>query len=439
MKLVTVYTKYFSKLYNVLRSKESSNALWLVFDKLLRFLFSFITGILVARYLGAHEFGILSYAQAYVSIFSTIALLGLDSIVVRELIIHPEKEKEILGSAFLLKLVSGTILFVLSSVIYYLFSPNNVTTAIIITIISASIIFQAFDSIAFWYQAKLLSKYVVIAKNLALILGSIAKIAVIYFKGQLVHLAIVSSLELSIGSIFLFLIFKKQKNELLKFYFSYSLGKKLLKKSWPLVFSSLSIIIYMRIDQIMIEKMIGSEGVGLYTTATRLSEAWYFIPTAIITSTFPSIIEAKKESELCYYRKIGNLLLLLVLIGYIISFFISIFSKEIIVILYGSAYQEASTVLTIHIWASIFVFIHYVTGNWLINENLQIVALYRNLVGAIFNIILNIYLIPSYGITGAAIATLISYIVVIVSPIMFSKAYKKILPIVFRALLLRRI
>jgi PST family polysaccharide transporter len=190
---------------------------------------------------------------------------------------------------------------------------------------------------------------------------------------------------------------------------SLSLAKTLLTESWPLILSGLTIMIYMRIDQIMLGQMVGEEAVGLYSAATRISEVWYFIPTAISSSVAPSIYAAKQVSEDLYYQRIKKLIRLLVMISLVVAVPMSFLSTTIITLLFGNDYAPAGSILGIHIWAAVFVFMGVATSSWFIAEGLTQLAFRRTLMGAVVNVILNWLLIPAYAGVGAAVATVISY------------------------------
>jgi len=168
------------------------------------------------------------------------------------------------------------------------------------------------------------------------------------------------------------------------------------------------ISIYMKIDQVMIKEMLGTEQVGYYAAAVRLSEAWYFVPMAITSSVFPAIINAKKQSEELYYKRLQRLYDLMVWLAVAIALPTTFLAPWVIKILYGGAFFPAAGVLSIHIWAGVFVFLGVASGRWFLCENMQKEAFYRTFLGAICNIVLNIIMIPKYGIIGAAVSTLIS-------------------------------
>jgi len=190
-----------------------------------------------------------------------------------------------------------------------------------------------------------------------------------------------------------------------------SRAKNLIKDSWPLILSGLAIMIYMRIDQIMLGQMLGDESVGIYSAAVKISEVWYFIPMTVVASVFPSIIEAKKQNETLYYDRLQKLYDIMVLVALTVAILMTFLSDWVVTLLFGKAYLEASTVLSVHIWAGIFVFLGVASGKWFIIEGLQRYSFYRTLLGAIVNIVSNFFLISKYGIIGAAIATFFSQII----------------------------
>jgi len=392
--------------------KYFKNTSWLFAEKVLRMVVGLFVGIWVARYLGPEQFGLFSYAQSFVGLFSAIATLGLNGIVVRELVKFPEKEKELLGTAFILK-VFGAVITLCILAIAINFTSNDNNTNILIFIIASAVIFQSFNIIDFYFQAKVMSKYVVFTNSFSLLLSSIVKIVLILNHASVMAFAwvvVFDSIILSFG--YLYWYFRVKKEFLLfQIIFDFKLAKSLLKDSWPLIFSSIVIAIYMKIDQVMIKEMLNNEAVGQYAAAVRLSEAWYFIPMVISSSLFPAIINAKKISEKLYYERLQKLYDLMVIVAVSIAIPITFLSDFIVDFLYGNKYNEAGSILMIHIWAGVFVFLGVVSSKWFIAENLQKYSFYRTLSGAVINILLNFILIPKFGVKGAAVATLISQVV----------------------------
>jgi O-antigen/teichoic acid export membrane protein len=414
------------------------NTAWLFTEQVLRLIAGFFVGVWVARYLGPEKFGLFSYALAFVSIFQGIAKLGLDGIVVRDLVQEPEKRDVYLGTSFWLKLIGGVITFLIITIILFIqsiFTSNFFTeTNIYILIIAFGIIFQSFEVIDFYYQATVQAKYISIRRIIQLILSSIIKIFLVLTGADLIWFVLVSFFDIISLSIMGWLIYKSQGLPNFVKYFDVEVGKKLLKDSWPLLLSSIAISIYMRIDQVMIKNMLGDREVGLYSAAMRLVEIWYFIPMIITQSVFPAIVNAKKISEELYYKRLQQLFSLLTWIAILITIPMSVFSYQIIYLFYGEKFTEASIVLAISVWASLFVFVGVGTGQWFLTENLQNLAFYRTLYGAITNVILNFIFIPYFGIIGASIATIISYALSAYFSLLFNKKTLKIFKVISTAL-----
>lgn len=388
--------------------KYFANISWLTVEKIFRMPIVLIVGIYVARYLGPERFGLLNYAVSIVALFSIITTLGLDAIIVRGLVNEPDKQNKLLGTVFALRVVSSLLMFAVLAVVV-LFTNNDSFTNLIILIIAAGLLFQSFNVIQFYFEAKVLSKYYVFSQLAALTIISITKLVFISMKLSLIYFAsaiVAESIVLAVG---LVIVYTKQKLSLFNWGFSFRLACELLKDSWPLILSGVAVSIYMKIDQVMLKQMLNSEAVGQYAAAVKLSEAWYFVPVIICNSLFPAILNAKKHSDMVYYARLQKLYDLMLWTAIPITLVITFLASNIIHFLYGAPFSKAGTVLAIHIWASVFVFLGVANGKWFLAENLQRYSLLYKSLGALMNIALNLVLIKQMGIRGAAWATIISY------------------------------
>ena len=391
-----------------------ANTSWLMAEKIFRMAVTLSVGVYVARYLGPERFGVLSYAMSFVVLFSALSSLGLSGILVRELVNFPKKRDELLGTAFILKLSgSGLVLILLSITLYFMGDDRQ--SNLMIFIIAAGLIFQSFNVIQFYFEAKVLSKYFVFAQFVSIILVSIAKLIFIWMGLSLIYFALAVLIESLILAIGLSVVYFKQKLNIFDWNPRLKVAVGLLKDSWPLILSATAISIYMRIDQVMIKHMLNTEAVGQYAAAVRLSEAWYFVPMVITASLFPAILNAKKVSQELYYKRLQKLHDLLIWIAIPAMIFISLFAGNIVAMLYGKQFAASGTILSLHIWASVFVFVGVIRGKWFVAENLTKCVLIITLFGAVVNIGLNCLFIPRFGTIGAAMATLgarifISYI-----------------------------
>ena len=387
------------------------NTSWLMGERILRMSVGLFVGIWIARYLGPEQFGLLSYAQSFVFLFTTMATLGLDGIVVRELVKDESKRDVLLGTAFGLKLI-GAIIILPVLFLAVQFTNNDGYTNLLVFVIASATIFQSFHVIDFYYQSKVLSKYVAFANTVVLGLSSVIKIALLLNEAQLLTFALMTvfdGLVLAIGLVYFYI--KKSGLKLFSWTFDIAEAKRLLNHSWPLILSGLVVSVYMRIDQIMIKEMLNDVAVGQYAAAVKISEAWYFIPMIVSSSVFPAILNAKRVSVGVYHSKVQKLYSLMIWISILIALPMSFLSDWVINLLYAGAYSQAGSVLVIHIWAGVFVFLGVASGKWLLAENLQVFVFRRALLGMIVNILLNSQFIPLYGVVGAAMATLIGQMV----------------------------
>jgi PST family polysaccharide transporter len=403
------------KIHNLSKFKSHSklraaiaNTGWLFGDRILRMGTSLVVGAWVARYLEVQQYGLFNYALAFVTLFTPVFTLGLDDVVVRYLVRDSSNKEEILGTTFWLKLLGGVVSVLLAVGFTFLSGEVEALKIWLVVILSMSGICRASDTIELWFQSQVLSKYTVVAKNAAYIVNTLIKVALILSKAPLLAFAWVTLAEFAMMAIGLAMVYQRKVSSLWKWKWSFTTAKLLLKESLPLIFSGFAILIFMKIDQIMLGQMLGETEVGIYSAAVRISEVWYFIPSAIVASVTPSIYAAKEKSESHYYKRLGQLLQLMTGISVAIAVPMTFLSNNIIITMFGSNFADAGPILAVHIWTAVFVFMGIATTPWFIAEGLNNVSLGKTVLGAILNVIFNYLLIPEYSGLGTAIATIIS-------------------------------
>ena len=381
-------------------------------------------GVWVARYLGPDAFGQLNYALAFVALFGAIATLGMDGIVIMEIVRLPEQKNEILGTVFLLKFLAGCAAFTLAILAVWLLRSKDVLIIWMVAIIAAGLIFQSTDAIDLWFQSQVRSKYSIYARNFAFLISAALKIWLILVNASLVAFAWVSLGEVAITSLGLLFVYKFYGGRFIQWKFRFYWLKKLLKEGLPLFLSALAVMLYVRLDLIMLSEMVGNHEAGIYAAATRLSEIWYFLPIIIVASVSPAIIRLRETNFARYTSSFLKLYFVLTWLAIGIALPLSLLSGWIIQLLYGAEFAAAGHVLAVHLWASLAVFLGVASGQYMLIEQLQKFSFYRTLMGLICNIVLNLVLIPSMGAMGAAIATVISYLVAVFSLLLFKETRK---------------
>lgn len=404
------------------------NSSWLLMARVGSLLIKMIVNaIVLPNYLGGQIFGSYSYPLTILSFFMGICTLGTDSLVTRQLLRSPKLKNEILGSAFRIRLIGGLVALPLVYFSYFLivrFAPNAPAASFAqVAFVSIICLLQSVQIIDSYFQAKVQGKYIMFVQIGGNILSGIIKLIGVFTGASLnffIFTLVLDVLWLQIGYLY---FYRKQNESIFKWRFNSKIAKHLLKSGWPLALSSIFVSLYMKIDQVMIDAMLGAEKLGVYSTVVTYSESWYFIPVALSTALFPAIMNFKKNNPLLYKKRMANLYELMVVISVSIAIIVTFIAPYLYQLLYSSRpeFLQGSTILQIHIWSGVFAFLATASSQYLIAENLTSLTLIRTLLGAVSNILLNLLLIPKMGILGAAMGTLIAYLVSAFSIVLFPK------------------
>jgi O-antigen/teichoic acid export membrane protein len=411
-KINTIKNALQLKISNVYKrlKKYLHNTFWIMGDKIINLGVAFVITIVIARYLGPENFGIYSYAISVASLFAAAGHMGLSGLVVRETIKKPAERGVILGTTLGIKFIGVAVGFV-SLVIYAVVfeGPTSMQFAILV-VAGMALLFSPFDVIDFWFQALLQARYVTIARLSGLLVSSTLKLLFVFLGFSVVYLVGANIANGITVAIILVIIYKLKANiKISDWSFSWNKAKELLKQGSIIYLGSIFAVIYLKVDQVMLRWFEGAEAVGIYAVAAQLSEAWYFIPVAIVASAFPRLIKLKEESTDLFNIRLQQLFDLLFIIALVVAIVMTLLSERIITFFYGDFYIESAAVLVIHTWAALFIFLRAALSKWILIENVLVFSLITQGSGALINIALNYVLIPSYGVQGAAYATLISY------------------------------
>jgi len=383
------------------------NSAWMLVEYVLKIVSAIFVGIYVARYLGPEKFGVLSYALAIASIFMAIGRLGMESVLVRDLAQHPSVRLAYMGTAFRLMLTAAIVGFLIMSALVFFLEPDQ-SSRFYILIISAGVLFQTLAVIDYAFQAQVRAKYSSIAKSVALTLTSIIKLIMVWHGAELIHFAIVYALDhAAIGLLLVFINFKKGDMRFVG-RFEAELVKPLLRSAWPMVLSAVSAILYMRIDQLMIKNMLDLHQLGLYAAAVKIYEGWIVIPYVISISLLPAIVRLKSRSIARYERYMAMLFSLMFWGSAGVALIAIFLGDRIFLLTFGSEYLGGGDVLGIVMWAAAFASLGSITARYLTVEGMERKIAVRTFFGLVINVLLNLLLIPVYGIKGAATATLVT-------------------------------
>lgn len=406
-----------------------NNTLWIMGDKVTNLGVSFLITVVIARYLGPEDFGLFSYAISVSALFAAAGHMGLSGLVVREIVRKPEERGATLGTTLGLKLIGmggGYVILLIYAVLY----EGFLTTEFILLAIAGSVLLlRPFDIFDFWFQAFIQARYVTIARLAGLAISSALKLifvlggfSVVYFVGANVIQGFV------VAIVFLILYIVKSSLKLSGWSFSWAKAKELFSQGWMVYLGSIFAVIYLKIDQVMLRWFEGSDSVGIYAVAAQLSEAWYFVPVAIVTSFFPKLIKLREQSQKEFDKRFQQLLDFLLVLALGVAIVMTVASEPIIALFFGEHYLKSSEILVIHVWASLFIFMRAAFSRWILIENVLVFSLITQGTGAVINVVLNYFLIPKFGVYGAAYATLGSYAFASFFSLLL---YKKTRPIFF--------
>jgi PST family polysaccharide transporter len=385
------------------------NTLWQLVDKVLRLVMGLLIGIWIARYLGPGRFGLLSYSIAFVGLFAAVADGGMQTVIVRELLQRKDHRSRILQSALILRVCATAAATFLATGLGILARPGDHDAHLMIFIISLSLLPQAWDVIDYDHQSRLESRTVVVTRTISFLVFSVCRIMLVLGSAGLVWFAWMVVGEAALSAAFMRALPHARLTLGRRPRANWTEIRHLLRTCWPLAIAGLSVMLYMRIDQVMLGEMLGDRAVGTFSAAVRVSESWYFIPIAVMASVGPALILKQQESELAYRRELQRVARLLCWLSIGVALLISISARRLISVLYGAGFADAAPVLLIHAWAGIFVSLGVAAGPWFVNADLLRHKMVQTLAGAAVNIAMNFYLIPRFGVIGAACSTLVSY------------------------------
>lgn len=385
--------------------KLFANASWIMVGRVFQLVLTFVTTMLTARYLGPSENGKLVYVFSYVQLFLPLCALGLNDIIVKELVDNRDKNDEILGTMIVMRSIVSLISMITSMILVGLLNSEPIYRMIAL-LQSLSLLFQSFDCIMYFYQSRLLSRKSGTAYALAYILASFFRIYAILSKKGILWFAFAQSLDYIMVALLLCIVYFKDKNSLKC---SISMAKMLLRKSYHYILAGLMVVIYGKVtDTLLLGKMINETMVGYYSAGTTLCNAWPFVLTAIIDSFSPVIIDSFKVNKEVFYKKLKQLYAMIFYISVVVAIGITLLSDLAISIIYGAEYAPAAVPMKIYAWSTAFSYLGVSRTIWMQCNNKTKYEVHIALFGAITSVVLNFLLIRSFGIIGAAIAAVLT-------------------------------
>ena len=413
------------------------NTGWILCERVLHLALSLITTSLTARYLGPSNAGLIDYGASFISIFTIVCKLGIDSILVNEIIRNREDAGKLLGTTIGLRLLSSVAAVGMTAVAVLLLNPGKPLILVITLIQSVSLLFVAFDTLDFWFQSQLQSRYTAMAKFISFLLVCGLRLTLVALRADVYWFALATVTDAFIIGAMLLLFYRKTAAYPLKF--SAATAKYLLALSRPFILSALLITVYTQMDKIMLGSMAGEHAVGIYDAAAKICNMWMFVPIAVIDSARPMIMSARATDRDGYLRRYRRLYAAIIWGNIAAALAITLLARPIILLLYGEAFGESIAVLPLLIWSRLFSLMGTTRGIWIVCEGFSRYVKFFAGGGAVLNLILNAWLIPVIGPLGAAVATLATEIfTALVLPLLFRET-RPLGRIMLDAFLLRKL
>jgi polysaccharide transporter, PST family len=387
------------------------NFAWLVADRGLRLVVSLVIGSWVIRYLGATQFGLFAYASAWIAIVGGISSLGMDALVVRDIIKRPEQAGMLIGTTIGFRLLTSLFgsLVVLGFVC--IFRPDQPLVWGLVALLGVGAVFQTLESGELWYQSRIQMWRLVLPRLALFFVINGLKVILILHGAGLVAFVGVSAVEWMASGLLTFVFVRWEKTGLGRLTFNLEKGRLLLGECWPLALSGLMVILYMKISQLMLAGMLNNAALGVYSAAIRIPEAANFFPIVLASSLLPSLLRHRDQgpvvdraARLRFYR-------LNVLIAIALCLPLSIGSPWIVRLLYGHKFQEAVPIMAVYAWTLLFVFLGVARAQCLLNERRTKCFIFFTVCGLLVNVGLNLLMIPRFGPLGAAWASVLAYAV----------------------------
>lgn len=388
--------------------KYLHNTSWVFLAQMFNMVISFLVGAWIMRYLGPEKYGMFSYVLAFVGIFTFIAQFGIGIILNRELVKTPERRDALLGTNFYLLVGSGIFAYGITVASAFIFETSS-ALRLLISIYATSYLWTALGILPIYYQSAVRQSVVAKISISTAVISMILKVLLILTKSGIMTLTLIAVFESLLSSILFVIAFLRDGNSIRGWKFEWPVAKYFLSNGWLIMLAAAASFLFNKIDQVIVNKSLGSTYSGLYASAVRFTEIWYFIPGVICGSLFPAIISAKKKSEEKYLDHLNKLYFLLGGIAFLIALATTLFAPLIIHIFLGAKYDGAITALQVYSWSSIGLFVLWGIQQHYLAENNLWRIFYVYLYSMLLNIGLNILFIHKFGLVGAAWASVISY------------------------------
>ena len=407
-------------LKKIKNNKFIGNTNWLIFQNIYSMGLSLVIGALSARYLGLSNYGLVGYGASLVNLFTAVSQLGIDNVLLNEMMKHPEEKGKVMGTALCMRSFSAVICFICSMILVVFIEPGNYLLWFITGLQALAIALRSYELLNEWFLSEMKSKYYVIANMCGQTVVGIWKVVLLMIGASVAWFAASTTIQALVCGVIVIVLFLQMRDFKLGFKWQYA--KDIFARSKHYVFAGIAVSLYTQMDKVMLGRMQDEAAVGIYNAAMTIAMVWEFIPTAIFNSSRTMILEAKTRDEEEYQNKLKLMFFSISVLGILVGIAVQIFGKLAVWILFGEEYFAAIPVLKLLIWSTTFAMIGLARNVWSVAEDKNEYTKYYPVCGAVCNLVFNVVTIPIWGVFGAALATMLSQVVVaLVAPLFWKE------------------
>lgn len=395
----------------LLKTKFAKNTSWILFGRIYQILVNLVVSVVSVRYLGPSNYGLISYAASFTSLMTAFCTLGINDVMVNELIEAPKQQGKLLGTAIVMRIASSILSMITICLLVWTLNPGESLTFWVTLIYSGGLVMQSLETVQYFYQQRLMSKVTSLLTVVVRTVVAVYKVILLAAGKNVLWFAASNVVDHGVFGLMLLLSYRRYRDPGQRLRVDWSLGRQLLGKSHHFILSGLMVALYGQMDKIMIKHLMDETQVGFYSVAVNICNLWPFVLTAIIDSARPLIIELFEKDRVQYRRRLTQLYSAVLMISAVTAAAITVLAKPIVLILYGAEYLEAVNALRIVTWSTGFSYLGVARSIWVVPNGQQKYEKYLAIIGAVSNAVLNLLMIPLWGICGAAFATLLTQII----------------------------
>lgn len=388
--------------------KSGKNAAWLVLERLLHVLVAFVVSIVVARSLGKEDLGSLAIGLAFLLLVGSVINPAVQCLL-RDVIAKPADAGRLYAASSAAVAIVTTLFYLLMGAVIAATMGFDSTTAIVILVVVGSALLRPFNVVDAWFKMELQSRVAVQIRVAALLLTGAARVALPLLGFSVVAVAWTYVIEAALAGVGMWIAYRRMSDNH-HWALDFSRVRGTLKEFLPLLVTSSSALIYLRLDQAMVGWLSGLSEAGLFAIASSMAEAPRFALLALFLSVAPRLLKLKNSDPERYRTELIAVTKVLVLLGYLLTLGLIFIVAPLAPVLLGPGFEDTSLIIVLLALPTPFVCIGGVLlfiTNW---DRLYREAIVRNAIGAVLSIGLNFALLPAYGAVGAAISSFVAYL-----------------------------